>query len=115
MLPAERYDVPSVRRVNDPDNPASKFTAPVNVEPDIVATIESSIPNVTVSVADTVVSIPDPPVNVTVLPSSIVSDVPVSAARLNDDIVPAPAVDVIVTVFPVADVEIGPAPTKSIL
>ena len=51
--PAARYDLPSVRRVKDPENPNVDLidpvtpTLPAKLEPDIVATTESSIAKVT--------------------------------------------------------------------
>ena len=46
LFPAIRYEEPSTSCVRDPDNPWLCNVAPVNVDPDTVATIESSIENV---------------------------------------------------------------------
>jgi hypothetical protein len=43
--PATMYEDPSVSCVNDPDIPKLNDVAPLNVDPEIVATIESSIAN----------------------------------------------------------------------
>ena len=48
LLPAMRYEVPSVSFVREPLRPALKLTAPVKVDPLIVATLLSSIVRVTV-------------------------------------------------------------------
>jgi hypothetical protein len=40
LVPAMNADVPSANLVWDPDKPVLKVTAPVNVEPEMVATTE---------------------------------------------------------------------------
>jgi hypothetical protein len=56
-VPAAIYEVPSANFVNDPLNPALNLTAPVKVEPLMVATTELSIPSVTLLFAPASVSV----------------------------------------------------------
>jgi hypothetical protein len=58
--PATMNDVPSINCVNDPERPWLNFTAPVNVDPETVATTESFIDSDAVKLASVNTS-PDEP------------------------------------------------------
>ena len=73
--PATRYEVPSVSLVNDPLRPELKLTAPVNVDPEIVATTESSMESVALPAGPPSVRLsPVPPVKMRSALSEPVAD-----------------------------------------